>query len=402
MSRIGEILIERGLVDPRVLERAIAKHRDAGHRLCSFLVANDALTADEAARALGEELGVPAALEKHLDHRDLALADLVPASFARQHQVLPIGRTGAGELIICARDPSPALSEQLAALTKERVVLAVALASRLADLIATAYAAAVPAEYEVDLASGSIVPMPDLTDDITDELEEAPAAAEGLSALTLVELDDHSVSRDLSQSGQIQIGKLTRDRLPTPPAVARTTTTPRPTTPRTTSRTSLAAMAAPPPPSDAIAAGTEPPRPAMTSVERVLDKAMQVAAERWSSVLLLAIRDRLALGHRGHGRHLGTEAVRGVAIPLSAPSLVKAAYDTRALVTQRPEGAGAIEERLARLLSSPRQPAAMPIDVGGTVEFVLVVGDAVADASPQELERLGTEFAAALARLAVT
>jgi len=44
----------------------------------------------------------------------------------------------------------------------------------------------------------------------------------------------------------------------------------------------------------------------------------------------------------------------------------------------------------------------MPIDVGGTVEFVLVVGDAVADASPQELERLGTEFAAALARLAVT
>ena len=132
---------------------------------------------------------------------------------------------------------------------------------------------------------------------------------------------------------------------------------------------------------------------------------VKVAAERWQAVLLLSIKGRLALGHRGHGSQLGEDVVRGVAIPLNQPSIIQAAFETGRIVTTIPDETGAVQGRLERLLSMPRFPAAMPIATGGSVTFILTVGDPVVgepDAAARELERLGTEFAAALARFAVT
>lgn len=421
MRRIGDILLEHGWVDPKVLERAVARPR--GQRLCSFLVDNDAVTADNAVRALGEEHGVPAALEKHLANREPALANLVPAGVAREHCVLPIGRTGAGDLIVCARDPRPALRGLLETLTGERVVLAVALASRLETLVAGAYGSNEPMEFDVDLTTGPIIAREDLealsADGITEEEVTEEKPADPLESLTLVELDDTRVSRDLSQSGIIQIGPQVREKLPfgeSRPAIT-LPPTPEPAISRTsTARTSLMAVAhpkagAPPPPDDGLASGTVVPtrasRPAIEvpSVEQLLDKAIHVAAERWQAVLLLSIKGRLALGHRGHGSQLGEDVVRGVAIPLNQASIIKAAFETGKLVTTIPDDTGAVQDRLERLLSMPRFPAAMPIATGGSVTFILVVGDPIAgapDAAARELERLGNEFAAALARLAVT
>jgi hypothetical protein len=436
VRRIGDILLAHGWVDPKVLERAVARPR--GQRLCSFLVDNDAVTADNAARALGEEHGVPAALERHLANREPALAKLIPAGVAREHCVLPIGRSGARDLIVCARDPKPSLRGLIETLTGERVVLAVALASRLEPLVADTYG--VPTEFDVDLTTGPIVSLDDELeglsgDAVTEEevTEEKPAGEPlaALDSLTLVELDDTRVSRDLSQSGVIQIGPQVREKLPIgesrpaivlPPVVGRTPTSEPAISRTSTARTSLMAVAhptagAPPPPSAGLASGTVLPtrasRPAIAtrgsidvpSVEQLLDKAIQVAAERWQAVLLLSIKGRLALGHRGHGSQLGEDVVRGVAIPLAQASIIKAAFETGRIVTKIPDETGAVQDRLERLLSMPRFPAAMPIATGGSVTFILAVGDPIAgapDAAARELERLGNEFAAALARLAVT
>ncbi|MDX2088014.1 MAG: hypothetical protein SFX73_09195 [Kofleriaceae bacterium] len=436
MTRIGDILLAHGWVDPKVLERAVARPR--GQRLCSFLVENDAVDPDNAARALGEEHGVPAALEKHLVNRERSVAKLVPAQLARTHCLLPLGRTGSGDLIICARDPKPELRELLANLIHERVVLAVALAVRLEPLVAATYGSAEPNEFDVDLTTGPIVSLDDelvalSADDVTEDEVTTEKSPHGeplaaLDALTLVELDDTRVSRDLSQSGVIQIGPQVREKLPigesrpaitVPPVVGRTATVDAPTVARTsTARTSLMSMTvahpkagAPPPPDDGLASGTVVPtrasRPSIEvpSVEQLLDKAIKVAAERWQAVLLLSIKGRLALGHRGHGSQLGEDVVRGVAIPLNQPSIVQAAFETGRLVTTIPDETGAVQGRLERLLSMPRFPAAMPIATGGSVTFILAVGDPVVgepDAAARELERLGTEFAAALARFAVT
>ena len=94
-KRIGDILVERGYVSSQLLERALAKQPGSGQRLCSFLVAADALAPDDAVRALGEQHGVPAVLRKHLDHRVQALAKLIPSAVARPQCALPIGRMAA-------------------------------------------------------------------------------------------------------------------------------------------------------------------------------------------------------------------------------------------------------------------------------------------------------------------
>src|SRR5687768_6071419 len=72
--RVGEILIVNGWVDGPSLQRAIAEQRHTGKRLCSLLIGRGLLDSDHASRALGEQHGVAAVLQRHLEHRDRALA----------------------------------------------------------------------------------------------------------------------------------------------------------------------------------------------------------------------------------------------------------------------------------------------------------------------------------------
>ena len=207
MKRIGEILVENGWVPAPVLARALAKQREIPRRLCSLLIAGGVLEVDQASRALGEQLGVAAVLQKHLDHRDRSLASLIPAELARAWWVLPIGRLGNGDLIVCARDPRPAVLAALRAVLTETIVLAVAPASQIEMLVADTYGAA-EEDFEVDMNTGPIAsldlePMSDDTDPMG-----------GLGNLELVELDDAGVTRDPNQSGLIQVGAQRHTTLP--------------------------------------------------------------------------------------------------------------------------------------------------------------------------------------------
>ncbi len=207
MKRIGEILVENGWVTAPVLARALAKQREIPRRLCSLLIAGGVLDVDQASRALGEQLGVAAVLQKHLDHRDRSLAALIPAELARAWWVLPIGRLGNGDLIVCARDPRPSVLAALQAVLTDTIVLAVAPASQVETLVGDTYGA--PEEdFDVDMATGPIAsldldPMPD---------EDDPMR--GLGNLELVELDDAGVTRDPNQSGLIQVGAQRHSTLP--------------------------------------------------------------------------------------------------------------------------------------------------------------------------------------------
>lgn len=199
MKRIGEILVGNGWIEPAVLERALAKQRELPHRLCSLLIAGGAIDVDQASRALGEQLGCAAVLQKHLDHRDHSLVALIPAELARAWWVLPIGRLGNGDLIVCARDPRPSVLEALQAVLSDPIVLAVAPAAQVERLVAQSYGAP-DEDFEVDMSTGPIAsldldPLPD---------EHDPMAS--LGSLELVELDDHGVTRDPTQSGLLQLG----------------------------------------------------------------------------------------------------------------------------------------------------------------------------------------------------
>lgn len=210
MKRIGEILVESGFVTAAALERALAKQKEIPRRLCSLLIAHDLIDLDIASRALGEQHGVPAALRKHLDSRDRELATLFPAELARSWCILPLGRARTGALIVCARDPSPAVSAAVAALVEGMFILTVAPASVLETLVADTYGAP-EEEFDVDLTTGPIHTL---------DLDPLPpdAAVEGFGRLQLVELDDHAVSRDPTASGTIQVGPSRQ--VPLPPSSA--------------------------------------------------------------------------------------------------------------------------------------------------------------------------------------
>ncbi len=271
MKRIGEILVENGWVPAPVVQRALAKQREIPRRLCSMLIAAGVLDVDHASRALGEQLGVAAVLQKHLDHRDRSLTALIPTELARAWWLLPIGRMGNGDLIVCARDPRPSVLAALKEVISETIVLAVAPASQIETLITETYGAPED-EFDVDLSTGPIAtldldPMPD---------EDDPMG--GFGNLELVELDDQGVTRDLSQSEIIQVGPNRAASLPPSSAGIRFPPTLSPIT------TPLPPRATTPPPiaSRAEIVIIEPPRPtvkrAATDPVMIVDTPPSAAA----------------------------------------------------------------------------------------------------------------------------
>lgn len=424
--RIGELLRARGWVDPADLDRALAEQRHTRLRLCSLLIARGLLDPDVAARALSEQHGVAAALARHLENRDPAIANRISSELARSMGVLPIGRGRGGELVVCARDPRPTTMTALAQATREPILLAVAPALLVDRLIDQTYGAQAHDEFDVDLSTGPVDVPPDLASRPARaasvpgalELDDAPAseaAAEGLGLLgqlTLVELDDARVAKDPTQSGQFAIPRaLTPNTPPTPPTPPAPTPPPPQPVPSSPPPAQVAAFAegtSPPGKGIVIPERPRPSQPVLhvppiapatgepAHVEHLIaapslddtlvqlercatrdaatDIAMAFARGHWQSALLLTIKEGAALGHRGHGGHLSDDAIQGIAIPLATATIVRAAHDARRLVTEPPPK-GAIQDRLARMLGNPTSPAAAPIFVGVRIACVLVVGD---------------------------
>jgi hypothetical protein len=79
---------------------------------------------------------------------------------------------------------------------------------------------------------------------------------------------------------------------------------------------------------------------------------------------------------------------------------VKSAHDSRSLITGTPSNAGAIHDRLIKLLGSPRKPMAAPIVVANRIACMLVVGDALGPGNPEaELSQLALALGDAYERV---
>jgi hypothetical protein len=209
VKRIGEILVENGWIETSILQRALVKQRESGTRLCSLLVLNGVLGADEASCALGEQHGVAAILQRHIEGRDRTLQELLLPALARACCAIPIGRMGNGDVIVCVRDPSPALATQLARAMNEKIRLAVGCAHQLEALVLETYGAD-ENDFDVDLSTGPVMSL-----ELDEEQIEAMSddAMADLGSLELVDLDDTGVSKDDSQT-QLPIGVHRQPTLP--------------------------------------------------------------------------------------------------------------------------------------------------------------------------------------------
>jgi hypothetical protein len=554
---IGQILVEHRWVTPAALARALAEQRHTGQRICSLLISRGLLDPDNAVRALANQHNVPGVLQRHLENRDHALAASIPAAIAHAWCALPIGRTRNHELIVCVRDPSPEVRAAIAAAVAGPVVIAVAPASQLEQLVASSYpvapapsdsAAAGEDSVDVDLSTRQIATISDAAlasadhggavevDLGTRPIEVFAGGLGELGSMTLVGLDDDRVAKDPSQSGQLAtllprtwtaphaapVAATAPPRSPTPPRTVtplpprgmtplpprtvtplpprtvtplppRTVTPPGPIAPTDLPRSPAPATWAEPPPAsvtppprtvipppppvglsprpvapplrtavalpripgplpripaplsrpadappvwprtagpDRAAGGyeAEPPAgpsdatddgaaptatdPALAAAlaaiarasdrEAATDAAMRYLGQRFHHTVVFAIHENAALGDRGHGGQLTAEVIQSITIPLSAPSIVQAAHDTRRLVTEVPPDAGVIQDRLARALGQPTQLAALPIEIDARVAYVIAVGDAPGAPAMRsdELEQLGGVLEAAYHRLA--
>ena len=106
--RLGELLVEAGLLSESQLRAALAEHRWRGDHLGATLVRMELVSEAALTRALASQLGLPiVSLQGKQIHPDIL--ELVPADAARKHYILPLfvrEEAGSRTLFVGTGDPT--------------------------------------------------------------------------------------------------------------------------------------------------------------------------------------------------------------------------------------------------------------------------------------------------------
>lgn len=103
-KRIGEILLERGLINQKQLEQALARQQAQGGLVGQLLIELGFVTEEEVALALTAQYGFPY-LQLENYEIDEGVTKLIPEHVARQYMLIPIDRIG-NALTVAMADPS--------------------------------------------------------------------------------------------------------------------------------------------------------------------------------------------------------------------------------------------------------------------------------------------------------
>jgi type IV pilus assembly protein PilB len=123
-QKLGEILVEQGVVDEAAVTDALAKQRETHGRIGAILSADGAVTDDQLAAALAHQFGLPRASLANVSFDPIAVA-LIPEEIARDLGVLAHSRA-AGVVHVVVADPArPGLNTQLRELIDQPVSFAV-------------------------------------------------------------------------------------------------------------------------------------------------------------------------------------------------------------------------------------------------------------------------------------
>ena len=116
-KRIGEILLERGVLTRAKLEEALAKQQAHGGLLGQVLIQLGYTTEEEIALALTAQYGFP---YLPLDNYEIdgGLTALIPEGVARQYCLIPIDRIGNALTLVMADPSNVKAIEEIELLTK--------------------------------------------------------------------------------------------------------------------------------------------------------------------------------------------------------------------------------------------------------------------------------------------
>lgn len=114
-KRIGELLLEHGVINRAQLEEGLAHHRTTKQRLGVALIQKGFVREDQLAEALGEALGIPL-VDLRSAQVDWSAVHLARARFCETHDLFPYALEsirGRKQLVVAMSDPLnlPAIEE---------------------------------------------------------------------------------------------------------------------------------------------------------------------------------------------------------------------------------------------------------------------------------------------------
>jgi len=125
MSRLGDLLVRRGQLEPGQLERALTEQRTAGGALAAHLVKLGFMDEDELLTYLQKEYRLPVVDPSSLDIEPEVLA-LIPSSMAHKHHMIPVNLVRS-TLTLAMADPSNLIAiNEVKFLTSYDIKIAVA------------------------------------------------------------------------------------------------------------------------------------------------------------------------------------------------------------------------------------------------------------------------------------
>lgn len=140
-KKIGDVLVEKGLLSPRQLQEGLEHQRATGKRLGEVLVDLGLVTEDQMAEAISDRLGIPRISLKSLVI-DPTVVQAVNVDIARRYTLIPIFNIG-GTLTLAMADPLNVIAiDEIKYMTGQEVNRAVASASEVRTAIDEYYSVA--------------------------------------------------------------------------------------------------------------------------------------------------------------------------------------------------------------------------------------------------------------------
>jgi type IV pilus assembly protein PilB len=152
VTRLGQAMVDRGLITQDDLDRALEHQRVTRKRLGESLIDIGAVTSFQLSQALADHLGVPFVdLETHPP--DVLLAGMIPEEVARRYCALPVERW-SGQVVIAMANPNDVFAlDDLRVLTGQSILAALADSGHLLAAIERAYSGSELIEATLDDAA---------------------------------------------------------------------------------------------------------------------------------------------------------------------------------------------------------------------------------------------------------
>ena len=167
MTRLGQSMVDSGLISNDDLDRALEHQRVTRKRLGESLIDIGAVTSFQLSQALANHLGVPFVdLESHPP--DVLLAGMIPEEVARRYCALPVERW-SGQIVVAMANPNDVFAlDDIRVLTGQSILAALADTGHLLAAIERVYSgsdliesslddAADDYDVEADMATGTLV-----------------------------------------------------------------------------------------------------------------------------------------------------------------------------------------------------------------------------------------------------